>query len=144
MRRKKTVSILITTALFAVGVFGFLWIDTGGHMMQYDCPIPLAFGGNCPIFGNAIAMTWHHIAGLQNVTLSTINLGVFSLLFLSTLLLFFPFLLLPSQRPPQASFYCAQNQYVEYYYLLRQRFLRWLILCRTEASLVPTTGALSV
>ncbi|MBI5005442.1 MAG: hypothetical protein HZC03_02475 [Candidatus Lloydbacteria bacterium] len=145
MKDTKIFSVFIIGALLAVGVLGFLWIDntSSSHTMQHGCPIPLASGGDCPIFGNAVGMVWHHIAGLQNSILSTVNLGALSLL-LNVIFIFF--LLWFRSAPPllPVHSYRAKHFYIEPYHFSRKGFLRWLILCRAESSRPFVTGALTV
>ena len=134
---------IIISSLLAVGIFGFLWIDNtdSSHAMRPGCPIPL-MGGDCPIFSNAVGMVWHHIASLQNSILSTVNLYTVYLLFLNLVFLFFLFW--RQSAPPLLSIhlYRTKHTYIEHYHLSKKEFLRWLILCRTEASLPSITSVL--
>jgi len=124
------VAMIIVVSLLAMGVFGFLGLAFMEHSELSSCPVSLLSGGDCPPAGGSMALAFHHISGLQNLTQFVVNLDT-SLLALFTLLVFV-FLIFPKflQTTPQlqAISFKRYDGVIGFIVFLKKQLLRWLVL----------------
>ncbi len=127
--RSRIFSTLIISSLLTVGVFGFLGLGFVDHGGQHTCPISLISGGDCSSIGG-VALAFHHVSGIQNLTQSMIGFSASSLV----LSIFFVFALLVVSKLLQRSPVLQLSSHKVYYrtagsnFIPKKQFLRWLAI----------------
>ncbi len=125
----KILPILLILSLVIIGTFGLWGFDFISHNGHHACPISAALGGSCSSVKDTLALTLHHLAGLQSLTQSIINSNPFLLtlfIFLATFLLLISSSLFPQVSPEEHSFYKKYHAREGPGFKSERKFLRWL------------------
>lgn len=125
----KIFPIFLILSLVIIGTFGLWGFDLISHNGHHACPIFAALGGNCSSVKNTLALTLHHLAGLQSLTQSIINSNPVLLtlfIFLAASLLLISLSLFPRVSPEAYFFYKKYHAREGPGFKSERKFLRWL------------------